>query len=72
MQDLSALTPPLLMCAVVVFAVVAFLRHEMRPSRADPGDQDDNISPVPAQAADGDDNERAAETDGADVSATDG
>jgi hypothetical protein len=35
MQDLSALTPPLLTCAVVVIAIVAFLRHEMNRSRAD-------------------------------------
>jgi hypothetical protein len=35
MQDLSALTPPLLMCAVVVFAIVAFLRHEMKRSGGD-------------------------------------
>jgi hypothetical protein len=28
-QDLSVLTPPLLMAAVVVIAVVAFVRHEM-------------------------------------------
>jgi len=35
MQALSALTPPLLVCAVVVIAIVAFLRHEMGRSRAD-------------------------------------
>jgi FtsZ-interacting cell division protein ZipA len=35
MQALSALTPPLLVCAVVVIAIVAFLRHEMSRSRAD-------------------------------------
>lgn len=29
MQDLSVLTPPLLMAAVVIIAVIAFLRHEM-------------------------------------------
>jgi hypothetical protein len=33
MQDLSALTPPLLVCAVVIIAIVAFLRHEMGRSR---------------------------------------
>jgi len=33
MQALSALTPPLLVCTVVVIAIVAFLRHEMRRSR---------------------------------------
>lgn len=39
MQDLSVLTPPLLMGAVVVLAIVAFLRHEMRRSR--PGHEDE-------------------------------
>ena len=42
MQDLSVLTPPLLMCAVVIFAVVVFLRHEMRRGRADDGDRPDD------------------------------
>jgi hypothetical protein len=36
MQDLAALTPPLLVCAVVVIAIVAFLRHEMRRGEAAP------------------------------------
>ena len=35
MQVLSALTPPLLVCALVVIAVVAFLRHEIGRSRTD-------------------------------------
>jgi hypothetical protein len=35
MQALSALTPPLLVCAVVIIAIVAFLRHEMSRSRTD-------------------------------------
>src|SRR5579864_3136470 len=29
LQDISALTPPVLMCAVVLLAIGAFLRHEM-------------------------------------------
>ena len=33
MQDLSVLTPPLLMCAAVLFAIGAFLRHEMSKKR---------------------------------------
>jgi hypothetical protein len=32
-QDLSVLTPPLLMCAAVLFAIGAFLRHEMSKKR---------------------------------------
>jgi len=35
MQVLSVLTPPLLVCAVVIIAIVAFLRHEMGRSRTD-------------------------------------
>ena len=45
MNDLSVLTPPLLMAAVVVLAVVAFLRHEMGRSRPGREDQDADISP---------------------------
>lgn len=30
MQDLSVLTPPLLVCAAVIVGIVAFLRHEMK------------------------------------------
>jgi hypothetical protein len=51
MQDLSVLTPPLLMCAVVLIAIGAFLRHEMSRRREDPRDPDDespaDISSVP-------------------------
>lgn len=39
-QDLSALTPPLLMCAAVLFAVGAFLRHEMGKKRSAEDDQE--------------------------------
>ena len=45
MKDLSVLTPPLLMAAVVVLAIVAFLRHEMRRSRSGRDDQTADISP---------------------------
>ena len=44
MQALSALTPPLVVCAVVIIAIVAFLRHEMarsRTNRSAPGDETD-------------------------------
>jgi len=33
MSVLAALTPPFLVCAVVIGAIVAFLRHEMGRSR---------------------------------------
>ncbi len=47
MQDISALTPPLLMCAAVLFAVGAFLRHEMRRKRPDDAARQDDILPPP-------------------------
>jgi len=47
MQDLSVLTPPLLMCAAVLFAVGAFLRHEMRRRRPDDPDGRDDIPAAP-------------------------
>jgi hypothetical protein len=44
MQDLSVLTPPLLMATVVIIAIVAFLRHEMNRSRADKSAPSENMS----------------------------
>jgi hypothetical protein len=35
MSVLAALTPPFLVCAVVIGAIVAFLRHEMGRGRQD-------------------------------------
>jgi len=52
MQDLSVLTPPLLMCAAVLLAVGAFLRHEMGRKRPDDTDRQDDIvppAPIPSQ-----------------------
>ncbi len=52
MQALSALTPPLLVCVVVIIAIVAFLRHEMGRSRTDrsgPGDETE-VPGVPSPA----------------------
>jgi hypothetical protein len=52
MQALSALTPPLLVCAVVIIAIVAFLRHEMGQTRTDrsaTGDEGE-LPPVPGTA----------------------
>lgn len=58
MKDLSALTPPLLTCAVVLFAIGAFLRHEMgRQRRDDATETRDDISPAQhntSQASDSD------------------
>jgi hypothetical protein len=52
MQDLSALTPPLLMCAVVIIAIVAFLRHEINRSRTGKSSPDDKFSAGAAQPGD--------------------
>jgi hypothetical protein len=51
MKDLSVLTPPLLVCAAFLFAVGAFLRHEMaagrrRPKQVRPEDiSEDDLEP---------------------------
>jgi hypothetical protein len=43
MSVLAVLTPPFVVCAVVIAAIVAFLRHEMGRSRQDRGlGQEDN------------------------------
>jgi hypothetical protein len=38
LSDLAVLTPPAVVCAALLIAIVAFLRHEMAPSR--PGDDE--------------------------------
>jgi len=51
MKDLAALTPPFLMAAVVIAAIVLFLRHEMRRGRSQRPDLEDEnpsqSSPLP-------------------------
>lgn len=47
MQDISALTPPVLMLAVILLAVGAFLRHEMRRKRPDDKELPEDISGEP-------------------------
>ena len=46
LQDISALTPPVLMCAVVLLAIGAFLRHEMSRKRQDDVDEAGDIPAV--------------------------
>ena len=51
MNDLTVLVPPFLMCAAVITAIVAFLRHEMGRARSDgPQAADDNSASVPTAA----------------------
>jgi hypothetical protein len=54
MQDLSALTPPLLVCAAVLFAIGAFLRHEMGRRRSGEAEEpEENPPPISVRQADG-------------------
>ena len=39
LADLYVLTPPFLVCAAFLTALVAFLRHEMRPGKNPDDDQ---------------------------------
>jgi hypothetical protein len=52
----SVLTPPLLVCAVFLIAVIAFLRHEMGGRRKDsqdlPGNEIPDDDPIPGRDAD--------------------
>jgi Lsr2 len=66
MQVLSVLTPPLLMCAVVLIAVGAFLRHEMRRKRPDDAGHADDIQSAPSISG-----EHAESKSGSDTSAHD-
>ncbi|MGH3394077.1 MAG: hypothetical protein ACRDPO_05240 [Streptosporangiaceae bacterium] len=56
MKYVSVLTPPLLVCAVFLIAVIAFLRHEMGGRRKDsqdlPGNEIPDDDPIPARDAD--------------------
>lgn len=45
MKDLSVLAPPFLMAAVVIIAIVAFLRHEMGRGHVDHADPEDISAP---------------------------
>jgi len=44
LNDLTVLTPPLLVCAAFLIAVAAFLRHEMGARRHRDQDVSDDIS----------------------------
>jgi hypothetical protein len=56
MSALAALTPPFLVCAVVIAAIVAFLRHEMGRGRQDSDiDRQDDSGPAAAPRDERDD-----------------
>jgi hypothetical protein len=52
MSVLAALTPPFLVCAVVIAAIVGFLRHEMGRGRGDRGVGPKDNSGLPAMTGD--------------------
>jgi hypothetical protein len=64
MKYVSVLTPPLLVCAVFLIAVVAFLRHEMGAGRRRSGDlpSDDISDQDPIPEAEPDTRREGAET----------
>jgi hypothetical protein len=71
LQDLTVLTPPLLMCAAFLVAVVAFLRHEMSASRRrrdqDAPDRISDDGTIPDSAG----RQAAVQSDDADASGAD-
>jgi len=49
LNDLAALTPPFLVCVAFLFAVAAFVRHEMRRAKnPDEADGVENSAQAPA------------------------
>jgi hypothetical protein len=52
MKDLTALTPPFLMAAVVIIAIVAFVRHEIGRGRTDRGEATEDFLATARKPAD--------------------
>jgi hypothetical protein len=71
MSDLAVLTPPFLMAAAVITAIVAFLRHEMGRKRADRADPDEDFPVNGPQANNAEDSESAGDTRTASATARD-
>jgi len=59
MKDLAVLTPPFLVAAAVITAIVAFLRHEMGRKRIDRADLEGDFS-APAPQADNEEDSKSA------------
>jgi hypothetical protein len=51
MKDLTVLTPPLLMAAAVITAIVMFLRHEMARGRSGHAHPEDDIPASDTESA---------------------
>lgn len=71
MNDLAVLTPPFLMAAAVITAIVAFLRHEMGRKRADHADLEEDSPRPESQADNTEDSESAGDTHTASAAARD-
>lgn len=71
MKDLAVLTPPFLMAAAVITAIVAFLRYEMGRTRADRADPEEDFPVSGPQADNTEDSESAGDTRTASMPARD-
>ena len=71
MNDLAVLTPPFLVAAAVITAIVAFLRHEMGRKRTDRADLEQDFPEAGPQTGNTEDNKSAGDTQTASVSARD-
>jgi hypothetical protein len=71
MNDLAVLTPPFLVAAAVIIAIVAFLRHEMGRKRADRADLEQDFSEPETSADNAEDSKSDGNTDTASASARD-
>jgi hypothetical protein len=60
MKDLTVLTPPLLMAAAVITAIVMFLRHEMGRGRSGHAHPEDDIPAADSGSPGAADNEPEA------------
>jgi hypothetical protein len=68
MNDLTVLTPPLLMAAAVITGIVMFLRHEMARGRSGRADLEDDIPTAESGSGATADND----SEGAEAAATPG
>jgi hypothetical protein len=71
MNDLAVLTPPFLVAAAVITAIVAFLRHEMGRKRVDRADLEEDFPAPGPEADDAADGKSAGDTHRASASARD-
>jgi hypothetical protein len=71
MNDLAVLTPPFLVAAAVITAIVAFLRHEMGRKRVHRADLEADFPAPGPQPDNAEDSQSAGDTRAASASARD-